>query len=74
LVAFNTNKYAIIIFIYYLLFIFLIMKINSFRVMNNRHMYDATEIFRTLSQHKKECFIKLGCYLVSFFYYLYRYG
>jgi hypothetical protein len=35
-------------------------------------MYDATEIFRTLSGHKKECFIKLGLYLVSFFYYLYR--
>jgi len=35
-------------------------------------MYDATEIFRTLSGHKKESFIKLGFYLVSFFYYLYR--
>jgi hypothetical protein len=35
-------------------------------------MYDATEIFRTLSGHKKESFIKLGLYLVSFFYYLYR--
>jgi hypothetical protein len=27
-------------------------------------MYDATEIFRTISKHKKECFIKLGFYLV----------
>lgn len=36
-------------------------------------MYDATEIFRTLSGHKKESFIKLGFYLLSFFYYLYRY-
>jgi hypothetical protein len=36
-------------------------------------MYDATEIFRTLPAHKKESFIKLGFYLVSFFYYLYRY-
>ena len=36
-------------------------------------MYDATEIFRTLPQHKKESFIKLGFYLVTFFYYLYRY-
>jgi hypothetical protein len=35
-------------------------------------MYDATEIFRTLSGHKKESFIKLGFYLVCFFYYLYR--
>jgi hypothetical protein len=36
-------------------------------------MYDATEIFRTLPQHKKESFIKLAFYLLSFFYYLYRY-
>ena len=35
-------------------------------------MYDATEIFRSLSGHKKESFIKLGFYLLSFFYYLYR--
>lgn len=42
--------------------------------MSKNHMYDATEIFRTLSGHKKESFIKLGFYLVSFFYYLYRYG
>ena len=35
-------------------------------------MYDATEIFRTLPNHKKEGFIKLGFYLLSFFYYLYR--
>lgn len=44
------------------------------RIMNKNHMYDATEIFRTLGGHKKECFIKLGFYLVSFFYYLYRYA
>ncbi|KAJ3021967.1 hypothetical protein HKX48_007345 [Thoreauomyces humboldtii] len=42
------------------------------QVINNRHLYDATEIFRTLPQHKKECFIKLGFYLFTFFYYLYR--
>ncbi|RKO86476.1 cornichon [Blyttiomyces helicus] len=42
------------------------------KIMNNRHMYDATEIFRTLPQHKKESFIKLGFYLLCFFYYLYR--
>ena len=36
-------------------------------------MYDATEIFRTLSGHKTEAFVKLGFYLLSFFYYLYRY-
>lgn len=43
------------------------------RVMSQGHIYDATEIFRTLPQHKKESFIKLGFYLISFFYYLYRY-
>jgi len=43
------------------------------RVMSQSHIYDATEIFRTLPQHKKESFIKLGFYLISFFYYLYRY-
>jgi len=45
---------------------------NVNKVLNNRHMYDATEIFRNLGQCKKECFIKLAFYLVSFFYYLYR--
>ncbi|KAG7561997.1 hypothetical protein FFLO_02552 [Filobasidium floriforme] len=45
---------------------------NVNKILTKNHMYDATEIFRTLSGHKKECFIKLGLYLVSFFYYLYR--
>ncbi|ORZ09527.1 cornichon [Absidia repens] len=45
---------------------------NIQKVMSNRHMYDATEIFRTLPAHKKECFIKLGFYLIMFFYFLYR--
>jgi hypothetical protein len=39
---------------------------NVNKVMNKNHMYDATEIFRTLGQHKKECFFKLGFYLLSF--------
>ncbi|POW16014.1 hypothetical protein PSTT_01709 [Puccinia striiformis] len=30
------------------------------------------KIFRTLAQHKKESFFKLGFYLLSFFYYLFR--
>lgn len=46
---------------------------HSYRIRNKNHMYDATEIFRSLSGHKKESFIKLGFYLLSFFYYLYRY-
>ncbi|KAH9042451.1 cornichon [Lactarius pseudohatsudake] len=45
---------------------------NVNKIRNKNHMYDATEIFRTLSGHKKESFIKLGFYLLSFFYYLYR--
>jgi hypothetical protein len=36
-------------------------------------MYDATEIFRSLPQHQKESYFKTGFYLLSFFYYLYRY-
>lgn len=36
------------------------------------YMYDAT-IFDTLSGHKTKSFVKLGFYLLSFFYYLYRY-
>lgn len=42
------------------------------RVINKTYLLDATEIFRTLMNHKKESFIKLGFYLLSFFFYLYR--
>ncbi|KAI8815171.1 putative ER to Golgi transport-related protein [Cladochytrium replicatum] len=45
---------------------------NVNKIVNNRHMYDATEIFRTLPKHKEEAFAKLGFYLLCFFYYLYR--
>ncbi|KAH6914330.1 ER-derived vesicles protein ERV14 [Coprinopsis sp. MPI-PUGE-AT-0042] len=45
---------------------------NANKIVNKNHMYDATEIFRSLGGHKKETFIKLGFYLLSFFYYLYR--
>jgi hypothetical protein len=44
------------------------------RVFNKNHMYDATEIFRTLPSHQKETYFKLAFYLLSFFYYLYRYA
>lgn len=40
------------------------------RFLIRAHRYDATEIFRTLGGHKKVVFIKLGFYLLSFFYYL----
>ena len=36
-------------------------------------MLDASEIFRNVPKHKKESLIKLGFYIVTFFYYLYRY-
>ncbi|KAI9032159.1 cornichon [Hyaloraphidium curvatum] len=45
---------------------------NIKKVMDKRQLYDPTEIFRTLPNHKKECFIKLGFYLLSFFFFLYR--
>ncbi|KZT00550.1 cornichon [Laetiporus sulphureus 93-53] len=45
---------------------------NINKIRSKNHMYDATEIFRTLPNHKKESFVKLGFYLLSFFYYLYR--
>lgn len=50
-----------------------LLTLRSCRIRLGNHMYDATEIFRTLPNHKKESFIKLGFYLLSFFYYLYRY-
>jgi len=49
-----------------------LLAFNINKVQSQNHMYDATEIFRTLGTHKKESFIKLGFYLISFFYYLYR--
>ncbi|KAF9526659.1 cornichon [Crepidotus variabilis] len=45
---------------------------NANKIRNKAHMYDATEIFRTLGGHKKETFFKLGFYLISFFFYLYK--
>ncbi|KAI3649839.1 hypothetical protein MP228_005471 [Amoeboaphelidium protococcarum] len=45
---------------------------HVYNFQKQRHVLDATEIFRTLSMHKKEAFAKLGFYMLSFFYYLYR--
>ncbi|ORZ31237.1 ER to Golgi transport-like protein [Catenaria anguillulae PL171] len=42
------------------------------KVMDQKHRYDPTEIFRTLQAHKREALAKLGFYLLCFFYYLYR--
>jgi hypothetical protein len=44
---------------------------NIKKILDNAHLLDATEIFRTLNKHKKESFIKLGFHLVMFFFYLY---
>jgi hypothetical protein len=44
---------------------------NAKKILDNVHLLDATEIFRTLNKHKKESFIKLGFHLVMFFFYLY---
>ncbi|EKM53449.1 uncharacterized protein PHACADRAFT_259844 [Phanerochaete carnosa HHB-10118-sp] len=45
---------------------------NINKLLKGNHMYDATEIFRTMGHQKNEVFFKLGFYLLSFFYYLYR--
>ncbi|KAI8915870.1 cornichon [Gorgonomyces haynaldii] len=45
---------------------------HAYKISQKKHMYDATEIFRTLPDQKKEAFVKLGFYLLSFFYFLYR--
>ncbi|KAF8428194.1 putative ER-derived vesicles protein ERV14 [Tirmania nivea] len=44
---------------------------NIKKFLDNAHLLDATEIFRTLNKHKKESFVKLGFHLVMFFFYLY---
>ncbi|KAK6528978.1 COPII-coated vesicle protein [Orbilia ellipsospora] len=48
-----------------------LLAFNVKKVLDNAHLLDATEIFRTLNKHKKESFIKLGFHLVMFFFYLY---
>ena len=45
--------------------------LRVFRIFENQHLLDATEIFRKLNVHKKESFIKLGFHLLMFFFYLY---
>lgn len=44
---------------------------NILKITQKRHIYDATEIFRTVDKNKKEVYFKLAFYLLSFFYYLY---
>ncbi|AGO10142.1 AaceriAAR149Wp [[Ashbya] aceris (nom. inval.)] len=45
---------------------------NAKKIYHKMQLLDATEIFRTLSKHKRESFLKLGFYLLLFFFYLYR--
>lgn len=45
---------------------------NLNRIYRKNQLLDATEIFRTLGKHKRESFLKLGFYLLMFFFYLYR--
>lgn len=58
LLAYNVNK--------------CVARAHTTRVVNKSYLLDATEIFRTLMTHKKESFAKLGFYLLSFFFYLYK--
>ncbi|RVD88351.1 uncharacterized protein DFL_002540 [Arthrobotrys flagrans] len=48
-----------------------LLAFNAKKILDNVHLLDATEIFRTLNKHKTESFIKLGFHLVMFFFYLY---
>lgn len=44
---------------------------NARKISRKAHLLDATEIFRTVNQHKNEAYVKLGFHLLMFFYYLY---
>lgn len=49
-----------------------VLAYNVRKFINKNNTLDATEIFRTLSKHKKESFLKLGFHIMAFFFYLYR--
>ena len=42
--------------------------------MTKKHLFDATNVVLTVKKHETEGLVKLGFYLLCFFYYLYRYG
>ncbi|TFK74031.1 ER-derived vesicles protein ERV14 [Pluteus cervinus] len=46
---------------------------NVNKILKKGHVYDPTEIFRTVERHKMEVYIKLAFYLVMFFWYLYSF-
>ncbi|ODV93258.1 hypothetical protein PACTADRAFT_61965 [Pachysolen tannophilus NRRL Y-2460] len=45
---------------------------NANKFYKKKYLLDATDIFRTLSSHKIESFVKLFFHFIMFFYYLYR--
>lgn len=45
---------------------------NYSKYRRGKHLFDATEIFRTVPVHKIESFVKMIIYLLSFFYFIYR--
>ncbi|AMD22904.1 HHR135Wp [Eremothecium sinecaudum] len=49
-----------------------VLLFNGKKIYTKMQLLDATEIFRTLGKHKRESFLKLGFYLLMFFFYLYR--
>ncbi|ODV59068.1 cornichon family protein [Ascoidea rubescens DSM 1968] len=49
-----------------------VLAFNINKFVKKTYLLDATEIFRTLSKHKSESFMKLAFYLFMFFFYLYR--
>lgn len=44
------------------------------RVLSRKYLHDATNVYAQLDFNKREGLIKLVFYLLSFFYYLYRYA
>ena len=49
-----------------------LLAFHGLQLTRGRHLYDPTEVFRRLNEHKRDSFIKLAFYLFLFFYYLYR--
>lgn len=45
---------------------------NAKKVLDKNTTLDATEIFRTVSRQQTESFVKLGAYLLLFFWYLFQ--
>merc|ERR1711974_160413 len=42
------------------------------KYMNRKHLFDSTTLITKLDSYRKEAYIKLGVYLLLFFYYMYR--